>query len=84
MEAQIILFRKVKYYSDRGVSTVEIIYILILQIALSSLKGTGPDGRIIKADVEEYLGVHMLTLKLYFLYCIMWFWHLILMCIVLA
>lgn len=24
---------------------------------LSSIKGTGPDGSIVKADVEEYLGI---------------------------
>ena len=23
---------------------------------LSSIKGTGPDGRIVKADIEDYLG----------------------------
>lgn len=28
----------------------------LLQVSLSSMKGTGPDGSIIKADVEEYLG----------------------------
>lgn len=27
-----------------------------LQVSLSSMKGTGPDGSIVKADVEEYLG----------------------------
>jgi len=26
------------------------------QVQLSSVKGTGPDGRILKADIEDYLG----------------------------
>lgn len=26
------------------------------QVPLSSVKGTGPDGRILKADIEDYLG----------------------------
>ena len=25
------------------------------QVPLSSVKGTGPDGRILKADIEDYL-----------------------------
>jgi hypothetical protein len=27
-----------------------------MQVPLSSVKGTGPDGRILKADIEDYLG----------------------------
>lgn len=27
------------------------------QVQLSSVKGTGPDGRILKADIEDYLGM---------------------------
>ncbi|RWW80577.1 hypothetical protein BHE74_00011074 [Ensete ventricosum] len=35
------------------------------QVSLSNLKGTGPDGRIVKADVVDYLG--MLLIILYFI-----------------
>ena len=28
------------------------------QVSLSSIKGTGPEGSVVKADVEEYLGNH--------------------------
>lgn len=27
------------------------------QVPLSNIKGTGPDGRILKADIEDYLGI---------------------------
>lgn len=31
-----------------------------IKVSLSSIKGTGPDGRIVKADIEDYLGnVHI-------------------------
>lgn len=42
-----------------------------LQVSLSSIKGTGPEGSIVKADIEEYLGDH---LELPFSFCL----HLIL------
>lgn len=29
------------------------------QVSLSSIKGTGPEGSIVKADVEEYLGNYL-------------------------
>jgi hypothetical protein len=28
-----------------------------MQVPLSSIKGTGPDGRIVKADIEDYIGI---------------------------
>jgi hypothetical protein len=30
---------------------------VLKQVPLSSVKGTGPDGRILKADIEDYLGM---------------------------
>lgn len=28
----------------------------MVQVPLSNIKGTGPEGRIVKADIEDYLG----------------------------
>jgi hypothetical protein len=30
-------------------------------VPLSSIKGTGPDGRIVKADIEDYIGILFLS-----------------------
>lgn len=30
-----------------------------MQVSLSKIKGTGPDGRIVKADIEDYLGSYL-------------------------
>jgi hypothetical protein len=35
-----------------------------MQVSLSSVKGTGPDGSVVKADIEEYLGLHLNTLPI--------------------
>jgi hypothetical protein len=32
-----------------------------MQVPLSSIKGTGPDGRIVKADIEDYIGILFLS-----------------------
>ena len=47
-----------------------------MQVPLSSIQGTGPDGRILKADIEDYLGndfLHSLCLK--FLYWDIFSWR---------
>lgn len=31
-----------------------------MQVSLSQIKGTGPDGVIVKADVEEFIGISLL------------------------
>lgn len=28
-----------------------------MQVSLSNVKGTGPDGVIVKADIEEFIGI---------------------------
>lgn len=33
-----------------------LIWFCAKKVSLSSVKGTGPDGRIVKADIEDYLG----------------------------
>lgn len=33
---------------------------MIIQVSLSNVKGTGPEGRIVKADIEDYLGMSIL------------------------
>ena len=30
-----------------------------MQVSLANIKGTGPDGRIVKADIEDYLGRYL-------------------------
>jgi hypothetical protein len=35
-----------------------------MQVSLSSVKGTGPDGSVVKADIEEYLGLHLNSLPI--------------------
>lgn len=35
---------------------VDVRFTAIIQVSLSNIKGTGPDGHIVKADIEDYLG----------------------------
>lgn len=31
-----------------------------MQVNLSSIKGTGPDGLIVKGDIDDYLGIFLI------------------------
>jgi hypothetical protein len=46
-------------------------------VPLSSIKGTGPNATIVKADIEEYLGtillLTMIGVEVLFLFCFLWF-----------
>lgn len=35
--------------------------VTLMQVSLSSIEGTGPDGRILKADIEDYLGSSLVS-----------------------
>jgi hypothetical protein len=60
------------------VQSNEYMNMFLKQVPLSSVKGTGPDGRILKADIEDYLGIlfspliaslRLIDLILYFFAC---------------
>lgn len=37
---------------------IDSFHVSLMQVSLSNVKGTGPDGVIVKADVEEFIGIH--------------------------